>query len=92
MEYDCDDLGYPLNVTLSLTVVESEEQASRPLINSLIAVKKINGNMEYCVVIAKKCGDNDTWLYVLKDRVSDCQVTENLGTLDWSPMAAGNGK
>ena len=36
LEYDCDDLGDPLNVTLSLT----EERVSGPQINSLIAVKR----------------------------------------------------
>ena len=88
LEYDCDDLGDPLNVTLSLT----EERVSGPQINSLIAVKRKDGNMEYCVVMEKKRGDNDTWLYVLKERDSDRQVTVDLDTLDWSFLTEGNGK
>ena len=88
LEYDCDDLGDPLNVTLSLT----EERVSGPQINSLIAVKRKDGNMEYCVVMEKKRGDNDTWLYVLKERDSDRQVTVDLDTLDWSLLTEGNGK
>ena len=88
LEYDCDDLGDPLNVTLSL----SEDRATGPPINSLIAVKRKDGNMEYCVVTEKKRGDNDTWLYVLKERDSDRQVTVDLDTLDWSFLTEGNGK
>ena len=86
LEYDCDDLGDPLNVTLSLT----EERVSGPQINSLIAVKRKDGNMEYCVVMEKKRGDNDTWLYVLKERDSDRQVTVDLDTLDWSGKGMGS--
>ena len=55
-------------------------------------VKKFDGNMEYCVVMEKKRGDNDTWLYVLKERDSDRQLTVDLDTLDWSPLTEGNGK
>ena len=87
LEYDCDDLGDPLNVTLSLT----EEQSSEPLINSVIAVKRNDGSLDYCVVMGTKVGENGTCLYVLKERDSDRQVTVDLSTLEWSPVTRGNG-
>ena len=80
--------SWTLTVTLSLT----EDRAAGLPINSLIAVKRKDGNMEYCVVTEKKRGDNDTWLYVLKERDSDRQVTVDLDTLDWSFLTEGNGK
>ena len=87
LEYDHDYIGDPLNVT----VVESEEAAIEPLINSVIAVKKVDGGKAYCVVVAKKPGENGKCLYVLKEEESDRQVTVDLNTIDWSPLRAENG-
>ena len=88
LEYDHDYIGDPLNVT----VVESEEAAIEPLINSLIAIKKVDGSKAYCFVIEKKPAENGNCLYVLKERDSDRQVTVDLNTIDWSPLRKGNGK
>ena len=88
LEYDHDYLGDPLNVT----VVESEEATIEPLINSLIAVKKVDGGQAYCVVVEKKPGENGNCLYVLKERDTGRQVAVDLNTIDWSPTREGNGK
>ena len=83
LEYDHDYMRDPLNVT----VVESEDAVIDPLIDATIAIKKPDGNKEYCIVIDKQPGNNeDNCLYVLKERDSDRQVTVDLTTLDWSPV------
>merc|ERR1712045_954193 len=70
---------------LNVTVVESEDAVIDPLIDATIAIKKPDGNKEYCIVIDKQPGNNeDNCLYVLKERDSDRQVTVDLTTLDWS--------
>ena len=88
LEYDHDYIGDPLNVT----VVESEGATIEPLIDSLIAVKKVDGSKAYCVVVEKKPGENGNCLYVLKERNSDRQVTVDLNTIDWSPCTKEDGK
>ena len=72
--------------------MESEEATIEPLIDSLIAVKKVDGSKAYCFVVKKKPGENGNYLYVLKERNSDRQVTVDLNTIDWSPCTKEDGK
>ena len=87
LEYDHDYIGDPLNVT----VVHSEEAVIEPLINSLIAIKRKDGQKDYCVIVDKIPGENETsCLYVLKEKDSDRTVTVDLAKLDWSPLRKEN--